>query len=166
MPHKRNPIIGERLCGMARLIRGYALTAMENVPLWHERDISHSSAERVILPDATIALDYMLVKLAQLIKTLRVLPENMQTNLDLTHGLIHSQQVLLLLTEKGVSREDAYRWVQRNAMRSWEKGTDFKSGIEADADIMDKITGQELNQLFDLTTHFRDIERTFKQLGL
>lgn len=166
MPHKRNPIIGERLCGMARLIRGYALTAMENVPLWHERDISHSSAERVILPDATIALDYMLVKLAQLIKTLRVLPENMQTNLDLTHGLIHSQQVLLLLTEKGVSREDAYRWVQRNAMRSWEKGTDFKSGIEADADIMEKITGQELNQLFDLTTHFRDIERTFKQLGL
>ena len=166
MPHKKNPIIGERLSGMARLIRGYAVTAMENVPLWHERDISHSSAERVILPDATIALDYMLVKLERLVRTLRVFPDRMQANVDLTHGLIHSQQVLLLLTEKGVSREDAYRWVQRNAMRSWEKGTDFRKLLAADNDVMGKISSQELEELFDVKTHFRHVNRTFKKLGL
>ncbi len=166
MPHKKNPIIGERLCGMARLVRGYALAAMENVPLWHERDISHSSAERVLLPDATIALDYMLVKLEHLVKTLRVFPKNMKANLDLTHGLIHSQQVLLLLTEKGVSREDAYRWVQRNAMRAWEQGEDFKALLQGDADVMKKISEEELNKLFDLKQHFRQVDKTFKKLGL
>lgn len=166
MPHKKNPIIGERLCGMARLIRGYAITALENVPLWHERDISHSSAERVILPDATIALDYMLVKLDRLVKTLRVLPKQMQANLDLTHGLIHSQQVLLLLTEKGVSRETGYRLVQRNAMQAWEQSTDFRALLEADAELMKYVSSAELDAVFDLATHFRHVDRAFKQVGL
>lgn len=166
MPHKKNPIIGERLCGLARLVRGYALTALENVALWHERDISHSSAERVILPDATIALDYMLVKLAGLVSNLRVLPKNMTANLERTRGLIHSQQVLLLLTEKGVSREDAYRWVQRNAMKSWETGADFQSLLAADADVKKKVSADERARVFDLETHFRDIDRTYKELGL
>ncbi len=166
MPHKKNPIIGERLCGMARLIRGYAITALENVPLWHERDISHSSAERVILPDATIALDYMLVKLDRLVKTLRVLPKQMQANLDLTHGLIHSQQVLLLLTEKGVSRETGYRLVQRNAMQAWDQGTDFRALLEADAELMKHVSSAELDAVFDLATHFRHVDRAFKQVGL
>jgi adenylosuccinate lyase len=166
MPHKKNPIVGERLTGMARLLRGYAMTAMENVALWHERDISHSSAERVILPDATIALDYMLVKLEGLVRNLRVLPENMQKNLDLTHGLIHSQQVLLLLTEQGVSREDAYLFVQRNAMKCWETGADLKELLEADPDVQKKLPKGALKKAFDIQTHFRDVNRTFKNLGL
>ena len=166
MPHKKNPIVGERLTGMARLIRGYAMTAMENVALWHERDISHSSAERVILPDATIALDYMLVKLEGLVRNLRVLPGNMQKNLDLTHGLIHSQQVLLLLTEQGVSREDSYLIVQRNAMKCWETGADLKALLEADPDVQKKLPKGTLEKAFDITTHFRDVNRTFKSLGL
>ncbi len=166
MPHKKNPIIGERLCGMARLIRGYALAAMENVPLWHERDISHSSAERVLLPDATIALDYMLVKLERLVKTLRVFPKQMKANLELTHGLVHSQQVLLLLTDKGVSREAAYRLVQRNAMRAWEEGADFKTLLIQDEEVMAAVSEKELNKLFDLNTHFRNVDKTFKKLGL
>ena len=166
MPHKRNPIIGERLCGMARLLRGYALTAMENVPLWHERDISHSSAERVILPDATIALDYMLAKLERLVKTLRVDKDRMQANLDMTHGLIHSQQVLLKLTERGVSRETAYHWVQRNAMQAWQQGRDFKALLLADTEVMGAIQPDELEQVFDLQVHFRHVDRAFKKLGL
>lgn len=166
MPHKKNPIMGERLCGMARLLRGYTVTAMENVALWHERDISHSSAERVILPDATIALDYMLVKLAELVKNLRVLPRNMKANLNLTHGLIHSQQVLLLLTTKKITREKAYRWVQRNAMKAWETKTDFKTLILKDQDVMKHVSRKELDEAFDLKMHFRDVDRTFKLLGL
>jgi adenylosuccinate lyase len=166
MPHKKNPIIGERLCGMARLLRGYAVTAMENVALWHERDISHSSAERVILPDATILLDYMLNKLAGLVKNLRVFPRRMQQNLEITHGLVHSQQVLLLLTEKGVSREEAYRLVQRNAMTSWEKGAELKELIAADREIMKKLNHADLEKAFDMQKHFRDVDRTFKLLGL
>jgi len=166
MPHKKNPIIGERLCGMARLLRGYALTAMENVALWHERDISHSSAERVILPDATIALDYMLVKLTGMIATLVVYPKNMKANLDMTHGLIHSQQVLLLLTEKGISRETAYRWVQRNAMKAWDESQDFKTLLLQDTELMSKVTAAELDKLFDIRQHFRHIDSTFKKLGL
>ena len=166
MPHKRNPIIGERLCGLARLIRGYALAGMENVALWHERDISHSSAERVALPDATIALDYMLHKLEFVVRTLTVLPKNMQRNLDLTHGLIHSQQVLLMLTEKGVSREIAYRVVQRNAMRAWETGEHLKALLAKDPDIAAKISAKDLDKVFDIKTHFRDVNRTFKAVGL
>ncbi len=166
MPHKRNPILGERLCGMARLIRGYALAGMENVALWHERDISHSSAERVALPDATIALDYMLHKLEFVVRTLTVFPKNMQRNLDLTHGLIHSQQVLLMLTERGVSREVAYRVVQRNAMQAWETGEHLKALLAKDPDIAAKVSTKDLDQVFDIKTHFRDVNRTFKAVGL
>ncbi len=166
MPHKRNPIIGERLSGMARLIRGYAVTAMENVALWHERDISHSSAERVILPDATIALDYMLAKLEYLVRTLRVNKDRMQANLDLTRGLIHSQQVLLMLTEQGVSRELGYRIVQRNAMAAWEGKGQLKDLLAADPDVQKHVTAKDLDRVFDLSVHFRDVERTFKAVGL
>jgi adenylosuccinate lyase len=166
MPHKRNPIIGERLSGMARLIRGYAVTAMENVALWHERDISHSSAERVILPDATIALDYMLNKLEYMVRTLRVNKDRMLANLNMTHGLIHSQQVLLLLTEKGVSRELAYRIVQRNAMAAWEGKGNLKDLLSADTDVKKSVTAKDLDRVFDVSVHFRDVERTFKAVGL
>jgi adenylosuccinate lyase len=166
MPHKRNPILAERLCGLARLLRGYALTGMENVALWHERDISHSSAERVIVPDATITLDYMLAKLEFLVRTLNVYPKQMQNNLNLTHGLVHSQQVLLLLTEKGVSREEAYQMVQRNAMRCWETGEDFKDLLLADKAVAARISSMELDKAFDLSRHYRDVNRTFRVLGL
>ena len=166
MPHKRNPIIGERLSGMARLIRGYAVTAMENVALWHERDISHSSAERVILPDATIALDYMLYKLEYMVRTLRVNKDRMLANLNLTRGLIHSQQVLLMLTEKGVTRELAYRIVQRNAMAAWEGAGTLKELLAADPDVKKAVTAKDLDRVFDLSVHFRDVERTFTAVGL
>ena len=166
MPHKRNPIIGERLCGLARLLRGYALTGMENVALWHERDISHSSAERVILPDATIALDYMLGKLESLVRTLTVMPKNMEKNLNLTRGLVHSQQLLLMLTEKGISREKAYRMVQRNAMQAWETGEQLRDLLARDAEVMAEVTAADLRKVFDLKTHFKDVNRTFKAVGL
>lgn len=166
MPHKKNPIMGERLCGLARLLRGYALAAMENVALWHERDISHSSAERVILPDATIALDYMLAKLEDLVRHLRVFPKRMAQNLNATHGLIHSQQVLLALTKKGVAREDAYRMVQRNAMKCWETGAELKQLLRADPEVMSKLTEKDLELAFDLHKHFRDVDRVFKAVGL
>ena len=166
MPHKRNPIIGERLCGMARLLRGYAVAAMENVALWHERDISHSSAERVWLPDATIALDYMFAKLETLVGTLRVDRKRMQANLDLTRGLIHSQSVMLRLTERGFSREDAYRRVQRCAMQVWETGADFRSLLSQDPEIRRYLSDRDLDELFDLGRHFRDVDRTFREAGL
>lgn len=166
MPHKKNPIIGERLSGMARLLRGYAVTAFENVALWHERDISHSSAERVIVPDGTIALDYMLDKLASTVSTMLVHTDNMERNLNQTHGLIHSQQVLLRLTEKKVSREVAYRLVQTNAMKCWETGRPLKELLLEDSLVMDILTPEELDELFHLETHFRDIERTYEGLGL
>ena len=166
MPHKKNPIVGERLTGMARLLRGYALTAMENVALWHERDISHSSAERVILPDSTIALDYMLNRLEHLVRTLKVYPKNMQRNMELTHGLIHSQQVLLLLIKNGLPREKSYRYVQRNAMKSWESGIELKELLFADRDVMGAVNTDEIDDVFNIQTHFRDIDRTFKQVGL
>ena len=166
MPHKKNPIIGERLCGMARLLRGYALVAMENVPLWHERDISHSSAERVIVPDGTITLDYMLVKLEGLVSKLQVYPEQMKRNLNLTHGLIHSQQVLLALTEKGVTREESYAIVQRNAMQCWETGRDLKELLLADVEAMAKLKKKDLDAAFDVSRHFKDVDRTFRLLGL
>ena len=166
MPHKRNPILGERLCGMARLVRGYALTGMENVALWHERDISHSSAERVILPDATIALDYMLSKMEFVVRTLNVYPKNMQKNLELTRGLLHSQQVLLLLTEKGLSRETSYKIVQTSAMRAWETGDQLEELLRADKQVMAKVTAMDLDKVFDIRTHFRDVNRTFRDVGL
>ena len=166
MPHKRNPVVAEQLCGLARVLRGYALAAMEDVPLWHERDISHSSAERIILPDATILLDYMLAKLAALVQGLKVDGQRMRANLELTHGLIHSQQVLLLLVDKGVAREEAYRWVQRHAMASWADGTPLLDRVAADADIAQVATRRELAACFDLKRHFRDVKRTFRAVGL
>ena len=166
MPHKQNPIIGEQLCGLARVLRGYALTAMENVPLWHERDISHSSAERIILPDATILLDTMFDKLAALVKNVKVDTVRMQVNLDLTHGLIHSQQVLLLLVEKGAARDEAYLWVQRNALESWKSGTPLLDLVAADPDIARIATRREQVACFDLKRHFRYVKRTFRSLGL
>ena len=166
MPHKKNPVVAEQLCGLARVLRGYALTALENVPLWHERDISHSSAERIILPDATILLDYMLAKLAALVAGMKVDAGRMRANLDLTHGLIHSQQVLLALVEKGVAREEAYRWVQRNALESWKSGKPLPDLVAADPDIARAATRRELAACFDLKRHFRDVKRTFRALGL
>lgn len=166
MPHKRNPIIAERLCGLARVLRGYALTALEDVALWHERDISHSSAERIILADATILLDYMLAKLAALVRGLKVHTDRMRENLNLTHGLIHSQQVLLLLVEKGVPRETAYLWVQRNAMLCWKDSSPFLDRLTADPDIAGIVTARELTACFDLKRHFRDVRRTFRVTGL
>ena len=166
MPHKKNPVVAEQLRGLARVLRGYALAAMENVPLWHERDISHSSAERIVLPDATILLDYMFAKLAMLVRGMKVDAARMRANLDLTHGLIHSQQVLLMLVEKGVAREEAYRWVQRNAMESWRSGKPLLELAAADVDIARTATRRELAACFDLKRHFRDVRRTFRVLGL
>lgn len=166
MPHKRNPIIGERLSGMARLLRGYALAGMENVALWHERDISHSSVERVALPDATIALDYMLAKLAGLVQNLKVNKDRMKANLEMTRGLIHSQQALLLLTEKGITREKAYRIVQRHAMAAWAGQGHLKELLAADPDVAGRIASAELDQIFNLDVHFRDVDRTFRAAGL
>jgi adenylosuccinate lyase len=166
MPHKRNPILCERLCGLARLIRGYALVGMENVALWHERDISHSSAERVTLPDATIALDYMLDKLAFVVRTLTVFPDNMRKNLEMTRGLIHSQQALLLMTEKGISREDAYRIIQRNAMRAWKTGEHLRELLAREPEIAGHVTPAELDRVFDIQMHFRNVNRIFKAVGL
>jgi adenylosuccinate lyase len=166
MPHKRNPIIAERLCGLARLLRGYAVAAMENVALWHERDISHSGAERVILPDATITLDYMLTKLEELVHGMQVYPKQMLRNLELTGGLIHSQQMLLALTEKGLAREDAYRFVQRHAMESWRTGKPLKDLVLADPEIRRALTPKEAKSAFDLTPHFRHVDRAFRLVGL
>jgi len=166
MPHKRNPVVGERLTGLARLLRGYALTAMENVALWHERDISHSSAERVIVPDATITLDYMLTKLEALVRGLRVFPDRMKRNLAQTHGLIHSQQVLLRLTRKGMTREEAYRLVQRHAMTAWEKQEHLKSRLLKDHRVRRFLSEAELEGAFDLKPHFKHVDRIFKKVGL
>jgi len=166
MPHKKNPITGEKLCGLARLLRGNMIAAMENVALWHERDISHSSVERVIVPDSTIVLDHMLTRLEKLVKHLTVFPKRMMANLKMTHGLIHSQQALLLLTDRGIDRDHAYRMIQRNAMKSWETGKELRSLIEADAEIMEKLTSEDLDRVFDVEAHFKDVSRTFKAVGL
>ena len=166
MPHKKNPITAEKLCGLARVLRGNMVAAVENVALWHERDISHSSAERVIIPDSAIALDHMLTNLEKLVRRLRVSPARMKANLDMTHGLIFSQQLLLLLADKGFSREEAYRIVQRHAMRAWESGEDFRSLVEADEGIRGKIKPEDLAGAFCLDRHFRDVNRTFRAVGL
>jgi adenylosuccinate lyase len=166
MPHKKNPITAEKLSGLARILRGNAIVGLENVALWHERDITHSSAERIVLPDSTIALDHMLIGLTRVVSTMRVFPKRMQQNIDMTHGLIHSQQVLLLLTDKGVSREVSYRLVQRNAMACWETGTNLKELVSADKELMTHLTADELEHVFDIQNHFRDVDRTFSLLGL
>jgi adenylosuccinate lyase len=166
MPHKKNPITGEKICGLARLVRSHSIAAMENVALWHERDISHSSVERIIMPDSTIALDHILVCLEKLVRNMRVYPKRMKENLELTRGLVFSQQVLLLLTDKGFSREASYKMVQNHAMRSWETGESFRALVEADPVIMAKVTPNDLDKVFDLGVHFRDVKRTFRAVGL
>ncbi|MCL0081636.1 adenylosuccinate lyase [Dehalococcoidia bacterium] len=164
MPHKRNPELCERVCGLARLIRGHALTSMENIALWHERDISHSSAERIILPDSCLALDYSLSIFTDVIKGLQVYPENMRRNLEITRGLIFSQRVLTALIEKGLSRQDAYQIVQRNAMKAWKERADFLDLLQADPGVM--LSKDELAGIFDYSFCLNNIDAVFQRLGL
>jgi adenylosuccinate lyase len=164
MPHKRNPILSERICGMARLVRGYAVAGLESVALWHERDISHSSAERVVLPDASIALDYMLAKATSLIDTLVVYPERMLENLNSTGGLVFSQQLLLALTQAGVSRERAYEWVQRNSMKVWDEGGTLRERALADPDITAKLSREQIERVFSLDTYTRNVDKIFARV--
>ena len=164
MPHKRNPILTENITGLARLVRSYAIPALENVALWHERDISHSSVERVIGPDAFIACDFMLARLKGVLDKLVVYPERMKKNLNLLKGLIFSQQVLLVLTQKGVSREEAYRLVQRNAMKVWEGEGDFKSMLLADQELMSHLSKEEIEEIFDLGYHLKHVDTIFKRV--
>jgi adenylosuccinate lyase len=164
MPHKRNPVLTENLTGLARLVRGMVVPALENVALWHERDISHSSVERMIGPDATITLDFALARLAGVIDKLIVYPENMRKNLDRLGGLIHSQRVLLALTQKGVSREDAYTYVQRNAMPVWRGEGDFLSLLKKDADVAKALSAAELEALFDLDYHLKHVDTVFRRV--
>ena len=166
MPHKRNPITCEKVSGMARLLRGYAVAALEDVTLWHERDISHSSVERVILPDATIALDHMLRKFSNNIDKLLVYPDAMIANMNKTGGLIFSQNLLIALVTKGVLREDAYKWVQRNAMARWLQGADFKTNVEADPDIKKYLTDEEVEHCFDPKPMLRHVDEIFARFGL
>ena len=164
MPHKRNPVLAENLTGLARLVRSYCLPAMENVALWHERDISHSSVERVIGPDATVTLDFALNRMAGVIEKLVVYPANMKKNLDQLAGLHNSQRVLLALTQAGVSREDAYAMVQRNAMRTWEDGRDFLAGLKADEGVAAKVPPEKLEEMFDLAYHLAHVDTIFQRV--
>ncbi|OFW56770.1 MAG: adenylosuccinate lyase [Candidatus Solincola sediminis] len=164
MPHKRNPVICERVSGLARVLRGNAMAALEDVALWHERDISHSSVERVIIPDSTILLDYMLVKITSVLQDLQVHPENMKRNLELTHGLIHSECVLLALVESGLSREKAYSIVQRNAMESWSSGLDFKVLLKEDSEVTSRLSDENLDGCFSLERQLRNTGKIFERL--
>ncbi|HRO51095.1 MAG TPA: adenylosuccinate lyase [Hyphomicrobium sp.] len=164
MPHKRNPVLTENITGLARMVRAYALPAMENVALWHERDISHSSAERMIGPDATVTLDFALNRLAGVIEKLVVYPENMQKNLDKLGGLHNSQRVLLALTQAGASREESYALVQRNAMKTWEHGADFLAELKADRDVTAKVPAAALEALFDLGYHLKHVDTIFARV--
>jgi adenylosuccinate lyase len=164
MPHKRNPVLSENLTGLARLVRSMAQPAMEDVALWHERDISHSSVERVIAPDATIALDFALTRLADLIDRLVVYPDRMKANLERLGGLIHSERVLLALTGKGMSREAAYAAVQRSAMRAFNEGTDFRALVKQDPEIAGKLNESELEGLFELAHHMKHVDRLFRRV--
>lgn len=164
MPHKRNPVLTENLTGLARIVRAAVTPAYENVALWHERDISHSSVERMFAPDATVTLDFALVRLTNVIDKLVVYPENMQKNLDRLGGLVHSQRILLALTQKGVSREDAYRLVQRNAMPVWRGEGEFKTLLKADSDVSSKLSSNEIDELFDLAYHFKHVDTIFKRV--
>ncbi|MEW6423451.1 MAG: adenylosuccinate lyase [Bacillota bacterium] len=166
MPHKRNPIVSERICGLARLLRGNALAALENVALWHERDISHSSVERVIIPDSTITLDYMLYKTTEMIKNLLVYPEQMKKNLLRSYGLIFSQRVLLALIKAGLRREEAYALVQRNAMGSWSKGEDFCSLLKADPEVTGHLPPEEIENLFDYNYYLKHIDAIYQRFDL
>jgi adenylosuccinate lyase len=164
MPHKRNPVLTANVTGLARLVRGMAMPAMENVALWHERDISHSSVERMIGPDATITLDFALARMTGVIDKLLVYPANMQKNLDRLGGLVHSQRVLLALTQKGISREDSYALVQRNAMPVWRGEGDFLNLLKADADVKKALSDTELEELFDLGYHLKNVDTIFKRV--
>ncbi len=164
MPHKRNPITSEQIAGLARVLRSNAMAAMENVALWHERDISHSSVERIIFPDSTILTDYLLDKTATLIERLVVYPDRMKENLELTHGLIYSGELLLELVARGVTREDAYRWVQRNAMRVWDEGGTFKEKVLNDADIKQKLTAADVDKVFDSSRLLANVDRIFQRV--
>lgn len=166
MPHKRNPIVTERISGMSRILRGNALAAMENVALWHERDISHSSVERVIIPDSTTLLDYMLMKMTDIISNLLVYPEKMKHNLERTKGLVFSQRVLLALIDKGISREQAYEYVQRNAMECWRTKKEFKELLAADADVMALLSREELDDIFEYSYYLRHIDEIYARFGL
>ncbi len=166
MPHKRNPVSCEQVCGLARVVRANAQAAFENVALWHERDISHSSVERVILPDSTILVDYMLVRTAEILEGLRVFPERMRRNLEATRGVIFSQQVLLALARKGASREAAYRLVQRHAMRAWEEGADFKALLREDPEVARYLTPADIENCFDLGYHLRHLDTIYARIGL
>jgi adenylosuccinate lyase len=166
MPHKRNPVICERICGLSRLLRGNALAAMENIALWHERDISHSSVERVIMPDSALALDYMLNKFIQVIEGLNVYPEAMMANLIKTKGLIFSQRVLLALMECGMPRPKAYDLVQRCAMKTWKEGIDFKNSLMLESEISKYLNEKELDKIFDLNYYLRKVNTIFNRVGL
>ncbi len=164
MPHKRNPIGSENLCGLARIIRSNAIASLENIPLWHERDISHSSVERVIAPDSTILMDYMLNRMTGLIEKLVVYPENMEKNLNLFKGLIFSQQILLALAEAGASREDAYKMVQTQAMRVWAEKHDFKSLILQDKEIGKYLSPEKIEEIFDVNYHLKYIDEIYDRV--
>ena len=164
MPHKRNPVLTENVTGLARMVRAYALPAMENVALWHERDISHSSVERMIGPDATVTLDFALNRMAGVIEKLVVYPANMKKNLDKLGGLHNSQRVLLALTQAGASREESYALVQRNAMKTWEHGADFLAELKADKDVVARVPAAELEKMFDLGYHTKHVETIFKRV--
>ena len=166
MPHKRNPELCERICGIARLIRGYAFTSMENIALWHERDISHSSTERIILPDSCLILDYALALFTGIIINLQVYPKRMKKNIALTRGLVFSQRVMLALIDKGLSREKAYELVQRNAMKAWKGNKDFLSLLKADPEVVGALTLKELEPLFDFQYYLRYVDEIFQRLGL
>src|SRR2546429_6976031 len=164
MPHKRNPILSERICGMARVVRANSIVGLENIALWHERDISHSSAERVVLPDSSIATDYMLQKMAALVDGLVVYPERMLENLNATRGLIFSGQLLLALTQAGVARETAYEWIQRDAIKVWDEGGDFKQQVSADKEIRAHLSETEIARVFSLNTYLRNVDRIFARV--
>lgn len=166
MPHKRNPVTCEQISGLARVLRGNAQAAMENVPLWHERDISHSSVERIIVPDSCILLDHMLVRFTNIIDTLIVYPENMQKNMEVTHGLLYSQPVLLALTKKGMKREDAYRIVQKHAMEVWQSKKNFKEVLKSDSEISAVLTDADLDEAFDPKKSLSNVDYIFKRVGL
>ena len=166
MPHKRNPVNCEQISGLARVIRGNAMASLENIPLWHERDISHSSVERIILPDTTILMDYMLAKFTGIVKDLFVYPNNMLRNIEKSRGLIHSQQVLLRLVEKGFLRETAYDLVQKNAMRAWEEEKPFRELIGQEPMVIEKLTTEELDDCFDIRHHLKHVNDIFAKLGL
>ncbi|MEK5488489.1 MULTISPECIES: adenylosuccinate lyase [Lysinibacillus] len=166
MPHKRNPIGSENMVGMSRLMRGYMVTAYENVALWHERDISHSSAERVILPDATITLNYMLNRFGNIVKNLTVFPENMKRNMERTYGLIYSQRILLALIDKGLVREEAYDTVQPLAMQAWDEQVQFRTLVDASEKITSYLTKEELDECFDYNYHLQHVDMIFERLGL